>query len=51
MFMKMPFAFLDYSEPRVYFFLDYIAIMLLFAVIGYLIIAGPGMLSRKNRRE
>lgn len=51
MFMKMSFAFLDYSEPRVYFFLDYIAIMLLFAVIGYLIIAGPGMLSRKNRRE
>ena len=37
MFMKSAFVFLDYSEPRVYFFLDYIAVMLLFASVGYLV--------------
>ena len=40
MFMKSAFVFFDYSEPRVYFFLDYIAMMILFAFAGYLIVLG-----------
>lgn len=36
-FLKSSFAFFDYSEPRLYFFLDYISIMILFAFLGYLI--------------
>ena len=35
MFLQTLFAFFDYSEPRIYFFADYIAIMVLFASGGY----------------
>lgn len=35
MFLKLPFAFFDYSEPRIVFFADYLAVMLLFAMLGY----------------
>lgn len=35
---KTAFAFFDLSEPRVFFFLDYIAIMILFMMAGCLII-------------
>ena len=38
MFHKTVFAFFDYSESRVFFFLDYLAIMILFCLIGYLLI-------------
>ena len=31
------FAFFDFGEPKIYFFIDYIAIMILFAFAGYLI--------------
>lgn len=34
MFLKTSFVFFDYSEPRVFFFLDYLTIMILFAGIG-----------------
>ena len=34
MFMRSAFVFFDFSEPRAYFFLDYIAIMALFATLG-----------------
>lgn len=34
MFLTTRFAFFDYSEPRLYFFADYLSIMILFAVIG-----------------
>ena len=37
---KTIFAFFDYSEPRVFFFLDYLAIMVLFMMTGCLIIYG-----------
>lgn len=37
MFGITSFAFFDYSEPRIHFFLDYIAIMILFVMIGLLI--------------
>lgn len=35
LFLKLPFAFFDYSEPRVFFFADYLAVMILFAMLGY----------------
>lgn len=35
MFLKLPFAFFDYNEPRVFFFADYFAVMILFAMLGY----------------
>jgi len=35
MFLKTSFVFFDYSEPRVFFFLDYLAIMVLFAMLGW----------------
>ncbi len=35
MFLKLPFAFFDFSEPRVFFLADYLAVMILFAMLGY----------------
>ncbi len=35
MFLKLPFAFFDYSEPRVFFIADYLSVMILFAMLGY----------------
>ena len=35
MFLRLPFVFFDYSEPRLFFFADYLAVMILFAVLGY----------------
>ena len=34
MFLKTGFVFFDYNEPRVFFFLDYLAMMILFSVLG-----------------
>lgn len=36
MFLRSRFVFFDFSEPRIFFFLDYLAIMGLFATVGYL---------------
>ena len=47
MFRKTVFAFFDYSEPRVFFFLDYLAIMVLFSLIGYVLIS----LTANKRKE
>jgi len=47
MFLTTRFAFFDYSESRLYFFADYLAIMILFAVIGSLL----ERLLRKNSRN
>ena len=38
MFLRTAFAFFDYSEPRIFFFLDYLAVMVLFVFAGHLII-------------
>ena len=35
LFLKVPFVFFDFDEPRIYFMVDYISIMLLFAFAGY----------------
>lgn len=39
------FAFFDFSEPVIFFVLDYLAVMILFMMIGYLVIR---MLSNKS---
>lgn len=35
MFLKTEFVFFDFSEPLVFFWADYLAIMALFAILGY----------------
>ena len=35
MFLKMQFVFFDYSETRLLFLADYLAVMVCFAVLGY----------------
>jgi len=42
------FAFFDYSEPKLYFFLDYLSMMLLFFMLGALAV---WLLSRNRRRQ
>lgn len=39
MFLQVPFVFLDYGEPTLLFFMEYFAVICLFAVIGYFIAA------------
>ena len=46
MFLQVQFAFLDYGEPVVLFFMEYFAVMCLSAVIGYYMSA---LLYRLNR--
>ncbi len=48
MFGKTVFAFFDYAEPRVYFFIDYIAIMILFMMMGCLLTYVLNMISNKS---
>lgn len=38
LFLRLPFVFFDYSEPRVFFLADYLAVIVLFAMLGYGII-------------
>lgn len=49
MFLQTSFAFFDFSESRILFILDYLAVMILFAVIGLLITAGLTN-TKKNKR-
>ena len=48
MLMKTMFAFFDQSEPIVWFFADYIAVMIMFAVMAYWIQNGLMMLNKKK---
>ncbi len=48
---KTAFAFFDYSEPRFFFFLDYLAILVLFMMIGCLVIYGMRYLWQSERYE
>ena len=48
MFLVTRFAFFDFGEPRIYFFIDYVAIMILFAFAGFLIAT---KLSANNNKE
>lgn len=45
------FAFFDYSEPRVFFFLDYLAIMALFMMTGCLAVYGLNKINTKRKAE
>lgn len=35
MLLRTEFVFYDFSEPFAFFFLDYLAVMVLFAILGY----------------
>lgn len=51
MFLRAAFAFFDFGEARILFFIDYIAIMILFAMIGCLITSKLSRLSSGNDKE
>ena len=40
LFLRTQFAFFDFSEPRIFFFLDYVAAMGTFVWIGYYLAKG-----------
>ena len=40
MFLRLPFAFFDYSEVRFFFFTDYLSVMVLFAMLGFVFVHG-----------
>ena len=46
MLRKIVFVFFDYSEPRIWFFLDYLAIMVLFMLVGCLMVMGLAYLDK-----
>ena len=46
MFMQIQFAFFDYDEPLVFFLLDYLTIMMLFASMGVVL---QNLLDRKKK--
>ena len=48
MFMKSAFVFFDFSEPKVFFFLDYLAVMVLFGTLGAAITYVLNMSGKKN---
>ena len=47
LFLKLPFAFFDYSEPRVFFLADYLTVMILLTMLGY----GIMMLLKVSRKK
>ena len=49
MFMRSMFVFFDFSEPRIYFFLDYISAAVPFMMIGLIIV--KGLTNKKNKKE
>ena len=51
MLMKTAFAFFDYSEPRAYFFTDYLTVMVLFSYMGMLIAYGLSTLQNIGKKE
>ena len=46
MFMQIQVAFFDYDEPLVFFLLDYLTIMMLFASMGVVL---QNLLGRKKK--
>lgn len=47
LFAKVKFVFFDYSEPFVFYYLDYLAVIILFVTLGYL--ASKLLTSHKKR--
>lgn len=50
MFLQTMFVFFDYNELRIRFYLDYLAIMVLFAFTGYLITTGLSAMETKRKK-
>lgn len=50
MFLKTGFVFFDYGEPFIFFLLDYVAVMILFAMAGWriMVLLGRRKPDRKN---
>lgn len=48
MFLKIPFVFFNFDEPRIFFIADHITIMLLFAFAGYYLLK---LLKKKNKNR
>lgn len=46
---RTAFAFFDYSEPRAFFFLDYLAVIILFMMAGCLVTYGLGRMDTKRK--
>lgn len=51
MFLQTIFVFFDFNEPRIWFFLDYLTIMVLFAFIGYFVTSVLSAAEAKQRRK
>ena len=49
MFLQTMFAFFDFSESRILFLLDYLTVMILFAMLGLLITAGLTNTDKRKR--
>lgn len=50
MFLRTHFVFFDYSEPLVFFILDYVAVMGMFVFIGYYLCRGLAKSGRKREK-
>ena len=50
MFLQNQFVFFDFGEPRIFFFMDYLAVMCLFAVCGYYAVGGVALLEKRRKR-
>ena len=51
MFMKTAFVFFDFGEPRIFFFLDYITVMVLFAMVGHFAVKGLSRLTTGKKKK
>ena len=51
MFLRSQFAFFDFSEPRIFFFADYLAVMILFAAVAYWIGKRLKLRAAQERRK
>ena len=50
LFGKVMFAFFDFSEPFIFYYLDYLSVMLLFMTLGYLLMILSKAISGKKAR-
>ena len=51
MFLQIMFAFFDFNEARLFFFLDYLSIMILFMFLGCLAVYALSKISGKGKAE
>ena len=49
LFLRNAFAFFDYEESKIFFFMDYLSIMFLFGFIGFALIKGLKHISRMSK--